>query len=122
MGLTANYLSPRGSHRGGGGTRFKSVRLAAGFSALSVKRLQLYFYAEIDKAIRVQTTLHRDRAFIIPVRLRDCDIPEIPIDTAPGCARYRGSTTFAEKAPRQFRPGTRRQRPSRRPASFPIAC
>jgi hypothetical protein len=50
-------------------------------SRSSLTRAQSWMYPEIDAAIDIQSTLPRFRTFIIPVRLSDCDIPDIEINS-----------------------------------------
>jgi WD40 repeat protein len=49
-------------------------------SEISVMRSQSWMYPEVLEAIKVQQTLHPSRVFIIPVRLSECDVPDLRID------------------------------------------
>ena len=49
-------------------------------SEISALRSQSWMYPEVLEAIAIQQTLHPSRVFIIPVRLTECDVPDLRID------------------------------------------
>jgi hypothetical protein len=49
-------------------------------SEISMMRSRAWVYPEIIEAIEVQRSLNPSKIFIIPVRLSECEVPDMPID------------------------------------------
>ena len=50
-------------------------------SEAALQRPQSWFYRELYEAIAMQQVMHPARVFIIPVRMSECDLPELRIDS-----------------------------------------